>query len=432
MPLSLPNRRRLRLSATAAAVLLALLAPALPASAADPFAAPAPPAAAAPSDAHRTGLDRAALDRTLRSLHEAGMYGAYSAVRDGDASWQGAAGVADVKTGRPVTPQLEHRIGSITKTFTSVAVLQQVGEGNIDLDAPVGRYLPDLIPGERGRAITVRMLLDQTSGINDYDHVIFVKLEDLEKNRHRHYDPTELARIGLAGPPLGKPGEAHHYANTNYVIAGLLLRKVTGQAPEKYITDHVIRKAGLRHTYFPRSARLTGPHSHLYEALYEQFDPPRDFTDYDMSWAGTAGSLVSTMDDLNRFTRTLLTGKLLRPSELRQMKTTVPTESPLMRYGLGIFSLDLPNCGRRLWGHDGLVWGSQTMTLSSEDGRRQMSLGTNLTHYYGVEADGKTPKQGPIDYARLAHLGQALCDLPAQGPAAGQLVPTPDSHQLAR
>ncbi|OKI09950.1 hydrolase [Streptomyces sp. CB02923] len=426
MPLSRPNRRRLRLAATSSAVLLALLAPALPASAAGLPAAPAPSAETA--SAQRTGLDRAALDRTLKNLHDAGMYGAYSAARDGAASWQGASGVADVKTGRPMTPQLEHRIGSITKTFTATAVLQQVGKGRIGLNAPIGRYLPDLVPGERGQAITVRMLLDQTSGINDYDHVIFAKPEDLEANRYRQYTPREVARIGLAGKPLGKPGEAHHYANTNYVIAGLLLGKVTGQAPEEYIAEHVIRKAGLRHTYFPRSARLPGPHAKIYEGMYGLFDPPRDFTDYNVSWAGTAGALVSTMDDLNRFTRALLSGKLIGPSELRQMKTTVPTGSPIMRYGLGLFSLDLPNCGR-FWGHNGLVWGSETMALSSEDGQRQVSLGTNLTNYYGIEADGQTPKEGPIDYAKWFHIRQALCDTPAKGAKSTPAVPpTPQLH----
>ncbi|MFH8347877.1 serine hydrolase domain-containing protein [Streptomyces sp. NPDC018045] len=394
----------------ATAIALALAAPALPASAAEAVTPSAPPAATAPAPAPHTGLDRAALDRTLEELHDAGMYGAYSAVRNGAASWQGASGVADVRTGRATTPWLQHRTGSITKTFTATAVLQQAGKGRIDLDAPIGRYLPDLVAGERGRTITVRMLLNHTSGIADYASAIWRKPEDIETLRFHRWEPRELARLGLNMPPTGKPGEGHHYANTNYVIAGLLLREVTGRAPEKYITDHVIRKAGLRHTYFPRSARLHGPHSKMYEGLYGEFDPPRDFSVYDMSWAGTAGSLVSTMDDLNRFFRALLTGKLIGQAELREMQTTVPTGTPQVRYGLGLLSLD-STCGR-FWGHDGLVAGSGTTSLSSPDGRRQLSLGTNLVRYYGIEADGTTPKQGPIDYAQYAHLSQALCGTP--------------------
>ncbi|GCD35431.1 hydrolase [Streptomyces chrestomyceticus JCM 4735] len=444
---SRPSRRRLRLAATTTAAALALLTPALPASAAGtdtprptPAAAPlpalattpAPPTAPAPphhtGSAHTdpaptspdptsptpTGLDRKALARTLQTLHDVGMFGAYSAVRNGDASWRGASGVADVRTGRPTTPQLQHRIGSITKTFTATAVLQLAGEGRIDLDAPIGRYLPDVVPGERGRAITVRMLLNHTSGIADYAYAIWQKPEDLEKQRFHRWDPRELAGLGLAADPTGKPGEAHHYANTNYVIAGLLLRKVTGQAPERFITDHVIRKAGLRQTYFPTSPRITGPHSKMYEGLHGEFVPPRDFSVHDMSWAGTAGSLVSTMDDLNRFYRALLTGKLLGPAELREMQTTVPTDAPRLRYGLGLFSLDSV-CGR-FWGHNGLVAGAATDSFSSPDGRRQVSLGTNLVRYYGLEADGTTPKQGPIDDAKAAHIGQALCATPSSHP----------------
>ncbi|MFH8593990.1 serine hydrolase domain-containing protein [Streptomyces rimosus] len=425
MPLSPPSRRRVRLAATASAVLLALLAPALPASAAGTPAPPAPPAAAAAAQPAHPGLDRKALDRTLQDLHKAGMYGAYSAVRDGNASWQGASGIADITTGRPMRPGLEHRIGSITKTFTAVAVLQEVGNGHIKLDAPIGRYLPDLFPGDRGRAITVRMLLNHTSGIADYGYALWSKPEDLETGRFHHHDPRKLARLALAAPPMGKPGEAHRYANANYVIAGLLLRKVTGQAPETYITDHVIKKAGLRHTYFPRSPYLTGPHAKMYEGLYGIFDPPRDFSAYDMSWVGTAGSLVSTMDDLNTFFRALLTGHLLDKAELREMQTTVPISgSSRARYGLGLASLDL-ECGR-VWGHDGLVPGSGTVSFSSPDGSRQVSLGTNLTRYYGLDPDDKE-KTGPIDDAKYAHWFTALCGVTAKASAQQHLPTLPQS-----
>ncbi|WP_438489612.1 serine hydrolase domain-containing protein [Streptomyces sp. S186] len=334
------------------------------------------------------------------------MYGAYSAVRDGSEEWQGAAGVADIDTGRPTTPQMEHRIGSVTKTFTATAVLQEVGKGHIDLDAPVGHYLPDLVTGERGRAITVRMLLNHTSGIGDYGRAIFATADSIEGNRFHEFAPEELARLGAAAPPLGRPGEAHHYSNTNYILAGLLLRKVTGQPPETYITEHVIRKAGLRHTYFPRSPYLAGPHAKMYEAAYGGFTPPRDFSVYNMSWGGTAGALVSTMPDLNRFHRALLSGKLLAPAELRQMKTTVPVPGTHARYGLGLLQTTSA-CGE-FWGHDGLVLGAMTWSLSSPDGRRQLSLGFNLARYQKLDANNQPIPNG-IDAAMEAHLAQAIC-----------------------
>ncbi|MGY5127232.1 serine hydrolase domain-containing protein [Streptomyces nigrescens] len=404
MPVASTHRRRMRLAGTATAALLTLTIP----TAASAAAAPSTPAgnAATAGATDRSGIDRAALEKTLKAFHDAGMYGAYSAVRSGTAEWQGASGVADVDTGRPTTPQMEHRIGSITKTFTAVGVLQQVSKRHIELDAPIGRYLPDLVPGERGRAITVRMLLNHTSGIGDYAGAIFATADSIEGNRFHQFDPRELARLGLKEEPLGKPGQAYHYSNTNFVLAGLLLQKVTGKSPEAYITEHVIRKAGLRHTYFPRSAYVTGPHAKMYEAAYGGFNPPRDFSVYNLSWGGTAGALVSTMPDLNRFYRALLGGELLAPAQLRQMKTTVPTEDSKLRYGLGLFTVHLP-CGE-FWGHNGLVLGAETWSMSSADGQRQMSLGFNLTRYQKLDGNGH-PETGPIDAAMKAHIAQALC-----------------------
>jgi D-alanyl-D-alanine carboxypeptidase len=363
------------------------------------------------------------------------MYGTYSAVRNGSAQWRGGAGVADRDTGRPARPHLQHRVGSITKTFTAVAVLQQVERGRIDLDAPIGRYLPELIPGERGRAITVRMLLNHTSGLGDHVLGAFPGLlEDpakaLDARRFHRFAPEELVRLGLAAPaPV--PRGTYAYSNTNYVIAGLLLREVTGQEPERYITRHVIRKAGLRHTYFPRTPHLTGPHARMYESMYGLIEPARDYGVYDMSWCGPAGSLVSTVEDLNSFYRQLLTGRLLGPAGLGAMKTTVATYEPppgeeaAMRYGLGLYTLKLPD-GRWYWGHDGGVFGAGTWALSTEDGRRQVAIGYNLMKYQRFDEQGR-PLAHPIDEAMLryvtAALGGTMKDARAAAPGGGFLVP---------
>ncbi|MGY4968007.1 serine hydrolase domain-containing protein [Streptomyces nigrescens] len=436
MPQPRPARRRTRVAATATAVLLSLTAAAVPAQAAT---APAPGAhAAAGTTAHPGHLDHKALDEKLAAVHTAGMYGSYAAVREGRDAWRGAAGVADIATNRPVGPQMRQRVGSITKAFTSVAVLQQVGAGRIDLDDPIARYLPDLVPGERGRQITVRMLLNHTSGIADYIPGAFPSLlkgstESIDANRHRHFDPEELVRFGLQAPPTGTPGEKWSYANTNYVIAGMLLQKVTGENPQEYITRNVIRKARLKHTYFPASERISGPHSKMYESFFGLITPARDYSTYDLSWAGTAGALVATMEDVNDFYRALLTGKLLAPAELRQMQTTVEAKDEkgdvLMHYGLGIAAIDTV-CGR-FWGHTGSVWGAETVTYSTPDGKRQMTIGFNRAKYQQVDATGHV-KPGPIDAALGAFQAKAMCDndVPAEpgtepGPSAPPATPAP-------
>src|SRR4051794_14351813 len=116
----------------------------------------------------RNPLDPAELQAAIENVHRAGMPGVFAEVRDCEQVWRGAAGVADVSTGRPVTPDMRHRVGSITKPFTAAAVLQQVENGQIGLDAPIARYLPRLVPGERGQTITVRMLINHTSGLAEY------------------------------------------------------------------------------------------------------------------------------------------------------------------------------------------------------------------------------------------------------------------------
>lgn len=417
-PHSHPDRRRVRLAAVASAALLSLVVGALPAGAA------APPSASATASAASTTfrLDRKALRDGLEAFHQAGMYGAYSSVRDGSEQWRGAAGVADTDTGRPMRPDYEHRIGSITKTFTSVAVLQQVAKGRIDLDAPIGDYLPELVRGERGRKVTVRMLLNHTSGIADYIVPAFPELvtdpgQALDEGRFRELAPEDLVRLGLAAEPAAPRG-THSYANTNYVIAGLLLKKATGQDPESYITRNVIRKAGLRHTYFPRSARISGPHAKMYESFYGTIEPARDYSVYDMSWAGTAGAMVSTMNDLNDFYRRLLGGKLLGAAELREMKTTVPAYEPApgqevaMQYGLGLYTIKMPS-GDWYWGHDGGVFGAGTWALSTEDGRRQAAIGYNLMKYERFGDDGQ-PLPNPIGEALFGYMDGALSGAPAE------------------
>ncbi|MER6622181.1 serine hydrolase domain-containing protein [Streptomyces sp. NPDC000931] len=367
-----------------------------------------------------TSLDGTALRDALDAVHEAGMYGVFSSVRDGDERWTGAAGVADVDTGRPVTPGMRQRVGSISKTFTAVGLLQQVERGRIRLDAPVSDYLPDLIPGERGRQVTVRMLLNHTSGIGDYVAGAFPSLTrgstaSLDEERFRSVRPRELVRLGLKAPATGRPGSVPGtYSNTNYVIAGLLLEKVTGQNAYTYLTRNVIDRAGLRHTYLPRTPFIKGPHPRMYESYYGLIDPPRDYSVYDMSWAYTAGSVVSTTDDLNRFYRALLGGKLVGEASLDEMTRTVPVSG--MDYGLGIYALDL-SCGR-FWGHDGAVFGAGTIALSSRDGKRQMAVAQNLMKYQELDEKG-VPQAHPIDDALGAYVFGALCpDAPEAGAAS--------------
>ncbi|MGW2039416.1 serine hydrolase domain-containing protein [Streptomyces virginiae] len=404
--------RRLRRAASVTAVAAALLAGLAPAAGA---AGPEAPAARAPSAGRH--LDRAALQAGLDAVRDAGVYGVFSAARDGRERFDGASGTADLTTGRPVRADLRHRVGSVTKTFTAVAVLQQNAKGRVDLDRPVGDYVPDLLPGERGRKVTVRMLLNHTSGIEDYIADAFPSLRQgsttsLDDHRFRTIRPTELIGYGVARPQRFEPGTDWSYSNTNYILLGEILRKVTGQDPERLIAKDVIRRAGLRDTYFPGTdPYIRGAHARMYESFYGLIDPPRDYSVYNMTWGGTAGALVSTPQDLNTFYRALLTGDLLPQRQLDQMRTAYDvkdeTGAVVLRYGLGIFSLDTP-CGPA-WGHDGGVWGAGTIALSSPDGTRQFALGHNLTKYQRLNEAGTAFDPHPADAAMRDYRDQALC-----------------------
>ncbi|WP_234321423.1 serine hydrolase domain-containing protein [Streptomyces xanthophaeus] len=423
--------RRLRRATAAGAVTVALLAGLAPAAHA---AGRSPLPAPSPATDHR--LDRSQLQARLRAVQEAGIYGVFSAVRDGRQRFDGAAGLADISTGRPVRPDLQHRIGSITKTFTAVAVLQQSAKGRIDLDRPVADYVPELLPGDRGRKVTVRMLLNHSSGLDDYVADAFPSLqkgtpESLDEHRFRTVRPTELIGYAVARPQLFEPGTDWSYSNANYLILGEVLRKVTGQDPERLITQDVIRRTGLRNTYFPGTdPRIRGAHARMYENMHGLIDPPRDYSIYNMTWAGTAGALVSTPQDLNTFYRALLTGDLLPRRQLDQMRTTVDVKdgegTVVMRYGLGLYSLDTP-CGPA-WGHDGGVWGAGTWALSSPDGSRQFAVGYNLMKYQRVDETGTKFLPHPADAAMRDYRDQSLCGTTAPpAPAPPAAAPTAEA-----
>jgi D-alanyl-D-alanine carboxypeptidase len=343
------------------------------------------------------------------------MPGVYAEVRDAGQVWRGAAGVADVRTSRPVGPQMRQRVGSITKTFTAAAILQQVELGRIQLDAPIGNYLPQLLPGQRGKKITVRMLLNHTSGLADYLFTAFPSLpaspQSLDDNRFRQFRPAELIRMGLAAPATGEPGgPIGVYSNTNYLILGQLLERVTATTAEQYITQNVIARAGLQHTEFPHGPNINGPHSRMYEALYGLIDPPRDYSVYNMSWVGPAASLVSTMEDLNTFYRKLLHGKIVNRQSLTQMRRTVPViaqDGQTIDYGLGLHKVTIPGCGT-FWGSDGTVWGAESISLTRQDGKRQMSVAMNVVRWNHLDSTGK-PQHHPIDDALSTLYQQAMC-----------------------
>jgi len=279
--------------------------------------------------------------------------------------WAATRGVADLGTGRPMRATDRLRIGSITKTFTATVVMQLVDEGRIGLDDPVERYLPGLIRsnGYDGRTITVRQLLQHTSGLPD--HVEALAGQPMNEWRFRHFEPREQVATALAMP---HPDQKWYYSTTNYVLAGLIVEKVTGHGIEAEVTRRITEPLGLRDTYWPGDrTRIRGPHSRSYFPAAYQLAPERpdgsplvDGTEWNMTMGGAGGALISTPADVNRFFRGLFGGRLVSAHGLAEMKRTVPADPerlwPGARYGLGLIATPL-ECGGTWWGHGGTVPG---------------------------------------------------------------------------
>ncbi|TYK51336.1 serine hydrolase domain-containing protein [Actinomadura decatromicini] len=312
-----------------------------------------------------------AVQAKMDALVRDGFPGVLAAVRgrDGRAA-DYVAGVGDRATGAKPPVNGHVRIASNTKTFTATVVLQLVGEGKVGLDAPIEKYLPGLVRGKGidPNKITVRNVLQHTSGIPNYSRYL-----DLNgfNTRDIYREPRELIDMALQHPADFPPGAKWEYSNTNYVIAGLLVQKVTGRPIGEEITNRIVRPLGLRDTYWPQVGErgIRGAHPKGYDAA-EPGGTLRDITRLDPSAAWAAGQLVSTPRDLNRFFGALLGGRLLRPAELAEMKRTVPSpgETPGASYGLGLMKRRL-SCGGDLWGHGGDINGYETRNGVTTDGR---------------------------------------------------------------
>ncbi|MFJ6616112.1 serine hydrolase domain-containing protein [Kitasatospora sp. NPDC091335] len=336
---------------------------------------PSTASAAASPDAVQQGLN--ALVRTD------GVPAALATVRDGWGRTRDyTAGVGDLATRAAVPADGQVRIGSNTKTFTAVVVLQLVGEGRIDLDASVDTYLPGLVRGEGvdGHGITVRQLLQHTSGLPDYEGLL-----DEASLRQRYFEPRELLDMALGGKPVFAPGEKFGYSSTNYVLAGLIVQRVTGRPLAEEIDRRIVRRIGLRHTYFPAAGDRTIREAHPKGYRKDSADGPlTDFTEMDPSAGWAAGQMISTNADLNRFFTELLTpGRLLPEAQLAQMRTTVPIGDSGAGSGLGILSRPL-TCGGVYWGHGGDIPGYETRGGVTEDGRAVNITVTTIPADYAV------------------------------------------------
>ncbi|MGA4844026.1 serine hydrolase domain-containing protein [Streptomyces sp. G45] len=325
-----------------------------------------------------------ATQRALDALERAGMPGVAAEVRTPRGKWFGSAGYADTTTQRKRTPADHLRAGSNTKSFVSVVLLQLEAEGKLDLDDSVERWLPGVLRGNGydGTKVTVRQLLNHTSGVHDMvstpEWRAYMNGPGFLVHRYETWTPRQIVDLALKYKPDFEPGTSWNYSNTNFVLAGMIIERVTGHGYAHEAEQRIIKPLKLRETTFPGTdPTMPAPHPVGYSKLYAPDPGPEvyDATEYNPAWSGATGEIISTTGDLNRYYSALIKGELLPPAQQKELLDTVRTGT-FFDYGLGLIVRTL-SCGVKVYGHDGIVWGSLTSSATTADGRHTLTFHLN-------------------------------------------------------
>ncbi|WP_369389199.1 serine hydrolase domain-containing protein [Streptomyces sp. CG1] len=348
-------------------------------------AALAAPAAFASEGGGHAGGGHAATRKAIEAAVAAGVPGVTATAREAHGTWSTTAGVGDLRTGAPRSTADRYRVGSITKTFVATVLLQLEAEGRLSLDDTVDKWLPGVVHGHGhdGRHITVRQLLNHTSGIFDYTsdadfgRAVFT-VDGFFQHRYDTFTPGELVAFAMRHEPDFAPGTSWKYSNTNYVVAGMVIEKVTGHSYATEIDRRVIAPLHLKGTSLPGTkVTVPQPSSRAYSKFRDPKGPTYDVTALNPSLASSAGEMISDSADLDRFYGALLGGKLLPREQLKEMKTTVEaTGIPDTRYGLGLMDTRL-TCGVHVWGHNGGIHGSGSTAMTTADGSHSIAFNFN-------------------------------------------------------
>ncbi|AZJ23829.1 D-alanyl-D-alanine carboxypeptidase (plasmid) [Bacillus wiedmannii bv. thuringiensis] len=320
-----------------------------------------------------TQRNRTSVKKAMRDTLQLGYPGILAKVSKDRKTWSYAAGVADLRTKKPMKADYRFRIGSVTKTFIATVLLQLSGENRLNLDDSIEKWLPGVIQGNGydGNQITIRQILNHTSGIADYVNSKDFDIMDTKKS----YTAEEFVKMGISLPPDFAPGKGWSYSNTGYVLLGILIEKVTGNSYAEEVENRIIEPLDLSNTFLPGNSSVIPGTKHA--RGYFQLDGASELKDVTYINPGSSdGDMISTADDLNKFFTYLLSGKLLKEQQLKQMLTTVPTNREGTGYGLGIYETKLPN-GVSVWGHRGVVPGFTTFAGGTLGGKHTLAVNLN-------------------------------------------------------
>jgi len=332
---------------------------------------------------------RPLLRRIVRSLVRHGAPGALAVVRTPTRIRRAASGLANRHPRAGLRATDRFRVASVTKPFVATLVLQLVAEGKVRLNDTVEGRLPGLVPN--GDAITIRELLDHTSGLFDYTNDEALVGAAIA-NPGREWAPRELVAVATSHPPLHPPGKGWSYSNTNYILLGLVIEAVTGTTLEHQLRERLFQPLALTRTSFPSGTQVEGRFVHGYIGPATLPVAPGTLLDMSAalspSWGWAAGGILSNGDDVTRFFAALLGGRLLPRGLLSAMRTVAPGSE----YGLGLMRTRTA-CGVA-YGHLGDFTGYRSVVYARPNGRRvavvMVNIDTTHVSWYELETAAET------------------------------------------
>ena len=277
------------------------------------------------------------MDSLLSYLNKNDKFMGSLCIREGEnVVFNKAYGFADVDKNIAADRMTKYKIGSVTKTFTAVMIMQLIEEKKLNLQTKLNRFYPKITNAEK---ITIYDLLHHRTGIVDYINGDSITA----KNIYRFHSKEEMIQKITDYKPLFEPGTKHEYSNSNYNLLGYIIETLTKKSYAENIQTRIVKKANLLNTYFPQGKIETSigeSYSYLFNGTkWEKVE------EWENSIAYSAGAIISTPADLTRFMYALFDGKLVKPSSLEQMKE--------IKEGYGKALMQFPFGERRFYGHTG-------------------------------------------------------------------------------
>lgn len=344
---------------------------------------------AALSAADKPAYATALRDTMVRAMKDNAVPGMVILVRSPKGNWQTVLGTAEIGTDKPWTLDDHFRIGSNTKTMTSTVILQLAQEGRLKLTDPVAKYVPGV---PNGGKMTIANLAEMRSGL--YSYTFDPKFnQTLDKEPKKAWAPAELLRIAFAHPVNAEPDTEFEYSNTNIVLLGVIIEKLTGMSASEAFTKRIFEPLGLKESSLPLPSQwaLPDPHPHGYQFLtnaetIDSYEVPRDklaaalagtfkpldYTDANPSWAWTAGGAISTAGDLATYVKALVGDGLLNQEMQKIRMDSIRPITSGAGYGLGIAQFG------PMYGHDGQLPGFSSFMAYDPKTRTTLIIGANL------------------------------------------------------